>query len=251
MVLKYLNSYSVSDNKDIQAKDSQTGLQRFPVFNVVDKLEQATSLTKDTCFKILKAIPHEEQGKLFRNPEGFTNKLIEITKNALAIHVAENIEFKVSDTTMDNDVDELFPEKVNYVQTEIVESPKHGLYDRTQKDSDIEDHFVNAKLEGDDDVHFFFKFPSKYKIDFPKIIGNYNPDWAVIRKDKEGVKVQLVRETKGTADVAKLRFVHEINKVKVAHKHFTALGIDYDVIKGDEPTWYVKKNIEPVDNKLL
>lgn len=246
-----VETYSVSDNKDIQAKDSQTGLQRFPVFNVVDKLEQATSLTKDTCFKILKAIPHEEQGKLFRNPEGFTNKLIEITKNALAIHVAENIEFKVSDTTMDNDVDELFPDRVNYVQTEIVESPKHGLYDRTQKDSDIEDHFVNAKLEGDDDVHFFFKFPSKYKIDFPKIIGNYNPDWAVIRKDKEGVKVQLVRETKGTADVAKLRFVHEINKVKVAHKHFTALGIDYDVIKGDEPTWYVKKNIEPVDNKLL
>ncbi len=246
-----VETYSVSDNKDIQAKDSQTGLQRFPVFNVIDKLGQATSLTKDTCFKILKAVPHEEQGKLFRNPEGFTNKLIEITKNALAIHVAENIEFKVSDTTMDNDVDELFPEKVNYVQTEIVESPKHGLYDRTQKDSDIEDHFVNAKLEGDDDVHFFFKFPSKYKIDFPKIIGNYNPDWAVIRKDKEGVKVQLVRETKGTADVAKLRFVHEINKVKVAHKHFTSLGIDYDVIKGDEPTWYVKKNIEPVDNKLL
>ena len=246
-----VETYSVSDNKDIQAKDSQTGLQRFPVFNVVDKLEQATSLTKDTCFKILKAIPHEEQGKLFRNPEGFTNKLIEITKNALAIHVAENIEFKVSDTTMDNDVDELFPEKVNYVQTEIVESPKHGLYDRTQKDSDIEDHFVNAKLEGDDDVHFFFKFPSKYKIDFPKIIGNYNPDWAVIRKDKDGLKVQLVRETKGTADVAKLRFVHEINKVKVAHKHFTSLGIDYDVIKGDEPTWYIKKNIKPIDNKLL
>ena len=246
-----VETYSVSDNKDIQAKDSQTGLQRFPVFNVVDKLEQATSLTKDTCFKILKAIPHEEQGKLFRNPEGFTNKLIEITKNALAIHVAENIEFKVSDTTMDNDVDELFPDRVNYVQTEIVESPKHGLYDRTQKDSDIEDHFVNAKLEGDDDVHFFFKFPSKYKIDFPKIIGNYNPDWAVIRKDKEGVKVQLVRETKGTADVAKLRFVHEINKVKVAHKHFTALGIDYDVIKGDEPTWYIKKNIKPVGEKLL
>lgn len=246
-----VETYSVSDNKDIQAKDSQTGLQRFPVFNVVDKLEQATSLTKDTCFKILKAVPHEEQGKLFRNPEGFTNKLIEITKNALAIHVAENIEFKVSDTTMDNDVDELFPEKVNYVQTEIVESPKHGLYDRTQKDSDIEDHFVNAKLEGDDDVHFFFKFPSKYKIDFPKIIGNYNPDWGVIRKDKDGVKVQLVRETKGTANVSKLRFVHEINKVKVAQKHFTALGVDYDVIKGDEPTWYIKKNIKPVGEKLL
>ena len=122
---------------------------------------------------------------------------------------------------MQLDVEELFPKKINYVQTEIVDSEKHGLYDKSQKDSEVEDHFVTAKLEGDDKVQFFFKFPSKYKIDFPKIIGNYNPDWGVIRNDKEGIKVQLVRETKGTADVEKLRFVHEINKVKVAHKHYS------------------------------
>ena len=243
--------YTVSDNRDVKSKDSQTGLQKFPIFNVIDKLEKATSLTKDTCFKILKAVPHDEQGKLFRNPEGFTNKLIEITKNALAIHVAENIEFETSKDSMQHDVEELFPKKINYVQTEIVDSEKHGLYDKSQKDSEVEDHFVTAKLEGDDKVQFFFKFPSKYKIDFPKIIGNYNPDWGVIRNDKEGIKVQLVRETKGTADVEKLRFVHEINKVKVAHKHFTALGIDYDVIKGDEPTWFLKKQNITDSNKIL
>jgi type III restriction enzyme len=96
-------------------------------------------------------------------------------------------------------------------------------------------------LETDDNVEFFFKFPSKYKIDFPKIIGNYNPDWGVIRRDNNGVKVQLVRETKGTAKIEDLRFVHEINKVKVAMKHFKALGIDYDVIKGDEAKWYLNK----------
>ncbi len=50
-----------------------------------------------------------------------------------------------------------------------------------------------------------------------------------------------IRETKGTADIENLRFVNEINKVKVAQKHFGALDIDYDVIKGDEPNWYIKK----------
>ena len=55
------------------------------------------------------------------------------------------------------------------------------------------------------------------------------------------MKVQLVRETKGTAKIEDLRFVHEINKVKVAMKHFKALGIDYDVIKGDEAKWYLNK----------
>ncbi|WP_425077292.1 DEAD/DEAH box helicase family protein [Psychroserpens sp. S379A] len=244
-------AYTVSDNRDIKSKDSQSGLERFPVFNVVDKLEQATSLTKDTCFKILKAVPHDEQAKLFRNPEGFTNKLIEITKNALAIHVAENIEFELSDEIKQDDLEELFPEKINYVQTEIVDSPNHGLYDATQKDSDIEEGFVSTKLEADGKVEFFFKFPSKYKIDFPKIIGNYNPDWGIIRKDKDDLKVQLVRETKGTADIENLRFVHEINKVKVAQKHFKALGIDYDVIKGDESNWYIKKTKEAENNKLI
>jgi type III restriction enzyme len=244
-------TYTVSDNKDVKSKESKSGLTKFPIFNVVNKLEQATSLTKETCFKILKAVPHDEQPKLFRNPEGFTNKLIEITKNALAIHVAENIEFEISKDSMQLNVEDLFPKKINYVQTEIVDSEKHGLYDKSQKDSEVEDHFVTAKLEGDDKVQFFFKFPSKYKIDFPKIIGNYNPDWGVIRHDQEGLKVQLVRETKGTADVEKLRFVHEINKVKVAHKHFTALGIDYDVIKGDEPTWFLKKNIKNEESKLI
>ena len=237
-------TYNVSDNRDVQSKDSQSGFQRFPVFNVIDKLEKATSLTKETCFRILKAVPHEEQNKLFRNPEGFTNKLIEITKNALAIHVADNIQFELSSEALDYSADDLFPEKMEYVQTEVIDTSIYGLYDKTQKDSDIEDKFVSVKLETDKELEFFFKFPSKYKIDFPKIIGNYNPDWAIIRKNKDGVKIQLVRETKGTADINNLRFVHEINKVKVAQKHFEALDIDYRVIKGDESNWHEKQSVD-------
>lgn len=235
--------YQVSDNKDITERDSQTGQRVFPVFNIIDKLEAATSLTKETCFEILKSVPLEEQDKLFKNPEGFSNKLIEITKNALAIHIADNIEFKISDNYLEHfDIEDLFPENINYVQTEIVDSPKNGLYDKTQKDSDIEEYFIIEKLEKDNEIEFFFKFPSKYKIPFPKIIGNYNPDWAIIRKNEEGIKIQLVRETKGTTDLAKLRFVHEINKIKIARKHFQSVGIDYKVIKGDEEDWYDQKN---------
>lgn len=232
--------YTVNDNRDTQSRDTQTDLKTHPVFNVVDKLEKATALTKETCFKIFKAVPHEEQIKVFRNPEGFTNKLIEITKNALAIHVAENIEFEPSLESMSLDIDELFPKEVNYVQTETVISEEHGLYNKSQKDSDIEERFVRNKLENDQNVFMFFKFPGKYKIDFPRIIGNYNPDWGIIRKNEDGLRIQLVRETKGTADIEKLRFVHEINKVKVAQKHFSSLEIDYDIIKGDEYSWFEK-----------
>jgi len=49
--------------------------------------------------------------------------------------------------------------------------------------------------------------------------------------------------TKGTAGIAKLRFTHEIRKVKVAQKHFDSLDLDYRVIDGTEITWYEKKKI--------
>lgn len=236
-------SYHVSENRERGSRETQTSLETFKVFNIIDKLEQATKLTKETCFKILQKVPMEEQPKIFQNPEGFSNKLIEIVKNSLANHIAENITFELSEKTMDRDIEELFPSTIEYVQTETVPTPNHGLYDSTQKDSEIEDKFINNKLEKDKNINLFFKFPSKYRIDFPKIIGNYNPDWAVIRKNDQGIKMQLVRETKGTAEIEKLRFTHEIRKVKVAQKHFAALGIDYDVIKGDEPNWYSKKEI--------
>tara|TARA_R110002049_G_scaffold93391_3_gene230907 strand:+ start:14341 stop:14550 length:210 start_codon:yes stop_codon:yes gene_type:complete len=40
-------------------------------------------------------------------------------------------------------------------------------------------------------------------------------------------------------------------KVKVVYKYFSALGIDYDVIKGDEPTWFIKKNDNPKGQKKI
>lgn len=243
-------NYQVSENRARGSRDSQSSIQRFKVFNIIDKLEQATKLTKETCFRILKKVPYNEQLKIFQNPEGFSNKLIDITKNALADHIADHINFELSSDLMEKDVEDLFPPNIDYVQSEIVPTPNHGLYDNTQKDSEIEDTFITHKLETDNNVNLFFKFPSKYRIDFPKIIGNYNPDWAVIRKDDKGIKVQLVRETKGSADRTKLRFSHEIRKVDVAEKHFAALGIDYDVIKGDEPKWYIKKKRKNMDYNM-
>jgi restriction endonuclease len=60
----------------------------------------------------------------------------------------------------------------------------------------------------------YFKFPAKFKIFIPKILGNYyNPDWGIICLDKNGnTKVQLVRETKGSEDLIKLRFSNERRK---------------------------------------
>ena len=232
--------FTAERSTDQTSKNKAASLTSYPIFNVVDRLAEATSLTKQTCYQIFRSIDQDKKLKLKQNPDGFTNKLIEAVRAALADHIADNITFTVSSESFTRNVEELFPEKLSYVQTEIVDSRHHGLYDFTQSDSDIEKKFILYKLEKDDQVELFFKFPSKYRIPFPKIIGNYNPDWAVVRRVDDQLTVQLVRETKGTTDIEKLQFAHEIRKIKVAQRHFAALDIDYRVIKGNEETWYEK-----------
>ncbi|MBN2532675.1 MAG: hypothetical protein JXB88_07290 [Spirochaetales bacterium] len=73
----------------------------------------------------------------------------------------------------------------------------------------------------------------------PAIIGNYNPDWGIVRKDADGKKtLHLVRETKGREDMRKLRFEHEKRKIKCAKKYFEAIGIDYRAISIRTERWW-------------
>ena len=68
-------------------------------------------------------------------------------------------------------------------------------------------------------------------MDFPALIGDYNPDWGVARIHRDGkVEVQTwVHETKG-GEVGHLRFPHEKRKVRCAEKYFAAIGVNYKPI---------------------
>ena len=155
-------------------------------------------------------------------------------------HIADNIEFTIiDDKTLSYDKEELFPPKNSLAQKELIDSGQRGLYDVVQRDSYIEERFVD-RLRGDENnVVFYFKFPPKFKINFPKIIGNYNPDWGIVCRNGNGNHtLQLVRETKGTTNLDNLRFAKEPLKIKCAEKHFKAVGIDYRVIDGREFNWW-------------
>lgn len=117
----------------------------------------------------------------------------------------------------------------------MIDGADWSLYDQVQIDSDIEKRFVEYKLNEDDKIICFFKFPNKFKINIPKIIGNYNPDWGVIRLSEDGTfKMELVRETKGHTNPNLLQFPNEKRKIDCATKHFKLAEIDYKQIKGDE-----------------
>jgi len=78
-------------------------------------------------------------------------------------------------------------------------------------------------LDSREDVAYFMKLPSKFKIETP--VGPYNPDWAIIKKDEDGTnRIYMIRETKSTLDESKRR-PSENAKIKAATEHFKQLGI--------------------------
>ena len=66
------------------------------------------------------------------------------------------------------------------------------------------------------------KLPDKFKIDTP--VGNYNPDWAIIKQVDGKDHIYMIRETKSTLDESKRRPT-ENAKIRAAEKHFEAIGL--------------------------
>ena len=213
----------------IRERQVQIRSGRYPVFNLVDRAARLTGLTRPTVNAIYRGLRSEQKSRLLANPEGFATVFIGELRNALADHITEHIAFVADDGAGSYDLAELFPERRPYPQKEVIEAGPHGLYDLVQKDSDVEQQYVEVIRREGEAIVFFFKFPPKFKIDLPALIGNYNPDWGVARIDREGqVQVRtFVHETKGTTELGKLQFPHERRKIRCAQKYFATIGVAY------------------------
>jgi len=179
------------------------------------------------------------KSSIFKNPEGFSNIFIHIIKEILASHIAERLDYTITADSQIIDIEEFFPRIAKFPQKELISGSKQSLYDQVQIDSDVEKRFIENRLNEDDKVICYFKFPYKFKIKMPRIIGDYNPDWGIIRWDEDKkLKLELVRETKGNIDPNLLQFRNEKRKIDCAKKHFDAVNIDYRNITDEIPCWW-------------
>lgn len=135
-------------------------------------------------------------------------------------------------------IEEAFPDPAKAVPSELVAVGDRGLYEAIQTDSEVERSFVQNRLEAESSpVRFYFKFPPSFRIKLPKVIGgNYNPDWGICLELSTG-KTWIVRETKGTEDILKLRFSSEARKIVCGYKYFQALGIQYRAVSDKTDDW--------------
>lgn len=76
------------------------------------------------------------------------------------------------------------------------------------------------RLDNDRNVKLFLKLPTWFRVKTP--IGEYNPDWAIVRYDDS--KVYLVRETKGLKNALSYRG-GEMLKIKCGKNISTALEL--------------------------
>jgi len=179
-------------------------------------LQKETELTRKTLYEIL-----AESGRLAEfpmNPQRFMMEVAHRINVALNQLVLDGIKYE----KIGGEIYEmrLFEEEeiVRYLEN-LVETQK-SVYDCVEIAYEVERKFAED-LSRMDDIKLFVKLPSRFQIKTP--IGPYNPDWAIVKHGDE--TIYMVRETKGTKDLLKLR-PEEAYKIKCGKRHFEALDSD-------------------------
>ncbi|WP_191559385.1 DEAD/DEAH box helicase family protein [Metabacillus idriensis] len=233
---KFQTEKAEKPKKQVEQAEKST----YPIPDFITRTASETNLTKQTIIEIFKRISNEQKEKIFYNPEGWISTFLSEIRIILSDHIVDNIEFDIEDNTEVYELDTLFPEMVKQPQRELIEAGKAGLYDKVQVDSDVERDFIQNLIKPDvekDNTILYFKFPPKFKILLPKIIGNYNPDWAIVRRYNGKLKLELVRETKGGVKLEDLRFPQEKRKILCAMKYFEKIGVSYRVVTSTSHDW--------------
>jgi len=242
--------FSTEQGQSVRTRREYEEVKALPKFNLVERVCRELSLTRATVLSVFQGLRQEHKESFIKNPEGFTGLFISILKETMADHIAERLEYTVTEEVLAPGSDEFFPSEKKYPIKELVAgNEESSLYDFVQVDSDNERNFVE-RVNADGEVILYFKFPPTFKIRIPKIIGNYNPDWGLLRWNQQHrLKLELVRETKGNLDLAMLQHSNEGRKVRCAQKHFAELGVSYRHITGDTTDWW-KEEIREDKNSL-
>ncbi len=116
-----------------------------------------------------------------------------------------------------------------------VKNNSKTVFDYVVYDSEPEKSFAEI-LDSREDIKLFMKLPEKFKIPTP--VGDYNPDWAIVKQEDGQEKIYMIRETKSTQQESLLR-ASEQAKIDCGKKHFEAIGIN-NYSKSSPGAWNIE-----------
>ena len=189
----------------LEAKETANGSLKtetaFAIPDILGEIQSKTGLTRRTVFDILKA-----SGRLndaANNPQRFIDLAVEKINRCLHALMSEGIVYELTDNEqyrqellrnlqkMENEGEEFyFDDKTTFT---VQNGQKTIAENYIPLDSETEQKFA-ADCENYENVSLYFKLPRWFKIPTP--LGNYNPDWAVVKQN--GEKAYFVAETKNT-----------------------------------------------------
>lgn len=190
--------------------------------DILAYLQNESELTRSTLVRILKG-----SGRLadvFQNPQRFLDQVAAILRHELHRLLVDGIKYERLGVKGEGSEWEMVlfknEELVNYLSALRVNK---SVYEYVSYESEIEREFAR-KLDEREDIKLFVKLPNWFQIDTP--VGKYNPDWAIVKDN--GQAIYLVRETKGTRDLLRLR-TSEADKVRCGQRHFETLGVPFAI----------------------
>jgi type III restriction enzyme len=185
-------------------------------------LQCETELTRSTIAEIL--IQSGRLEEVFRNPQEFLNRALASIRQALDELMVNGIKYEKREG-QEWEMLRFEREEIRSYLNRLVEVER-SIYDVIEFDSDVERRFAKG-LDAREDIRLFFKLPGWFKVQTP--MGEYNPDWAIVKEEEGSGQLYLVRETKGSDDGEDLRG-RERKKLECGKAHFGALGVDYKVV---------------------
>lgn len=203
----------------------------YPLPDIVAQLQEATSLTRKTIIDIL--IASGRLGEFLGNPNDFIKMASTCIQEELAHVVVEGIQYEKIGGSI-YELRELqedgLEEKDRFLdQLYQVANTEKTDFNYVVYDSEVERQFAEY-LDGREDIRLFMKLPDKFRIPTP--VGDYNPDWAIIKTEDGQDRLYLIRETKSSLNPTKRR-PGENAKINAAIKHFEAIGVNYKVAAPD------------------
>lgn len=210
-------------------------------------IQNRVHLSRSTLFAIL-----DQSGRineLLVNPQAFLDLVVAAIQTCLQSLLVEGIEYHqingrryemtLFEETTESYLSSVYPPAGDALTHPISKTlmqaqpldgnqqPHGTAFDCILTDSEPESRFAQD-CSNDERVWFFFKLPTKFKIDTP--LGSYNPDWAVVFEND--ARVYFVAETKSTL-IEKQRRTNENLKIACGKKHFAlakAQGVEYKVV---------------------
>lgn len=215
------------------AKTVATLTGNFPLPNLVHKLTELLThatppvrLTRRTLLAIIRGVTNQQM--ILDNPEEFASQAVTMIRHRLEEELVAGIKYEQDGTWFDMSQ---WDAEIETMSDKMIDAKK-SLYERFVYDSDVEKRFAE-KLETMGPVKVYVKLPAWFKVPTP--VGNYNPDWALVWEETDqfgdaGEKLYLVRETKGSTNLADL-YLSEQQKILCGSRHFNGgLGTSFKLL---------------------